>query len=124
MMPMAQSYFMVNSLAMSTASTRFVLPSGWVVDNKNVQNLTDGKIVASIADFYDDDHIKIYRDFDEISDGRIIFTARCRIASEDDGLYIALGDRNEKMPIKLTTDNGHFSLCGTDKIKTTTDITL
>ena len=122
MMPQAQSYFMVNSLAMSSASTRFVLPSGWVVDNKNVQNLTDGKIVATIADFYEDDHIRIYRDFDEISDGRIIFTARCQIASEDDGVYIALGDRNEKMPLKLTTDNGHFTLCGTDKIKTASEV--
>ena len=116
--PDDDSYLLIDSVGMFTPSADFDVPTGWLVDNKNAENYTDGKLTAVVTDYFTDDHVALYRDIEKISSGRAILQTKCIIASEDDGIYIGLADEDGNVVAKLATDYGVFSLYGVDKYET------
>ncbi len=121
-MPKEDAYFMVNAPKMNTHSDQlFAVPSGWLVNNKQQEHLTDGSLRIGTSDDTKDDYSATYRDFDNISTGRIILQFRGVISSADDGVYIGFADENKKLAISLKADHGYFTLSGKNDVKTSVE---
>ncbi len=121
-MPDEDAYFMVNAPRMNTHSEQlFAAPSGWLINNKQQEHLTDGSLRVGTSDHTKDDYSAIYRDFDNISSGRIILQFRGVISSADDGVYIGFADENKKLAISLKADYGYFTLSGKNDVKTSVE---
>ena len=88
-LPREDSFLLADATSMGYTfmNRNFTLPNGWLVDNKNAENFTNGGISAIIGDESKDDYTALYRDFDELKSGRILLEFYGKLCSADDGIY-------------------------------------
>jgi len=117
-MPKDDAYFMVDAPIMMSSDAKWPLPSGWYIDNKNVENITDGVVTAEIYDESENEYIALYRDFDVIDSGRITLNAICDICTKDNGIYVGFDNENGDFSVGIEVKNGFFNLHGKNELNT------
>ncbi len=118
--PSEDAYMIIDApgIGYSFDNGRFTVPSGWLYDNKDLENMVNGQQGISSGDVSDTDYTALYRDFGEIKSGRITLEFMGKMFSKDDGIYIGFADKDGNIKASLKTDFGVLSLTGAESIKT------
>ncbi len=118
--PEDDAFMLVDALGMgySFDNGRFTIPSGWLYDNKNLENMVKGQQGVATGDNSTEDYTALYRDIDEVKSGRITLEFFGNIFSKDDGIYIGFADKDGNVKASIKTDYGVLSLVGQETLKT------
>ncbi len=116
-LPREDSFLIADSLAMRGGGD-FPLANGWLVDNKTSELVGDGRLSANVMDWYTDEYNAVYRDFDAITSGNVILEYSAEMMSPDDGFYLGFADDKGNVNVKIKSDYGFFTMCGTKNVKT------
>ena len=120
-MPREDSYMLIDAMGMGYDfdNQRFInIPSGWVVDNKNMENSTNGQVGRVVGDQNAEDYVLMFKDIDEVKSGRLLLEYYGNMSSKDDGLYIGFADDKNNLKATVKTDFGVFALAGSETVKT------